>query len=489
LAQAVDRLQLQLQQRLGHTRELDQQVDRLVSRRSQALLDLAKHYLPDISVENVQRTFADVRADLLELIQRKQQREEDLHRELEQRSVALDATEEQLHAVTDQLNEKVAEREQLEQRLAERLHASPSFLQLSQQAVAAESELEQNERRVEESRSEAERKLPSYEASRLFRYLYECHYGTTAYRGRGLTRSMDRWVAKLIDFTRARQGYEFLKTTPDLIAQEVLRRREQFDALMVQVEAIEDQLSDEIGLTAVMQAGDRLGHQRDQIIEQIAQQQQAFEERRQELLELDRPDNAYYGQAISRMQEYLASLKQSQLQQKSWATPEPHDDTIVREIGELTEQLQSTERQLAQANQQHLAWDRQLAGAQQLLQRFRQSEFDSQRSSFAPSLNIDRLVQELVDGRVDLEQVWSQLRQAQRFAPTWQQGTSSPLQEIAGGEISGVLLQVLSEVAGQAMRQTAQRGMQRRGPTRTVERRSQGRPPFRQRGFTNGRGF
>jgi DNA repair exonuclease SbcCD ATPase subunit len=489
LARTVDRLQLQLQQRSGHSRELDQQVDSLVSRRSQALLDLAKHYLPDISVENVQRTFAGVRSDLLELIQRKQQREEALHRELEQRSAELDATEQRLHTVTDQLNQKVAEREQLEQRLAERLHASPSFVQLSQQAVAAESELEQNERRVEESRSEAERKLPSYEASRLFRYLYDCRYGTTAYRGRGLTRSMDRWVAKLIDFTRARQGYEFLKTTPGLMAQEVLRRREQFDTLMAQVEAIEDQLSDEIGLTAVMQAGEQLGQQRDRIIEQMAQQQLLLEERRQELLELERPDNAYYSQALSRMQEYLASLKQTQLQQKSWATPEPHDDMLVREIGQLTEQLQSTERQLTEANQQHLAWDRQLAAVQQLLQRFRQAEFDSQRSSFSPSLGIDRLVQELVEGRIEAEQVWNQLRQAQRFAPTWQQGSSSPLQEIAGGEISGVLFQVLSEVAGQAMRQTAQRGMQRRGPTRTVERRSQGRPPFRQRGFTNGRGF
>jgi hypothetical protein len=58
-----------------------------------------------------------------------------------------------------------------------------------------------------------------------------------------------------------------------------------------------------------------------------------------------------------------------------------------------------------------------------------------------------------------------------------------------GGDVSQVLLHVLTEVAGAAMRHSAQRGVHRRSMPRSVQRQSSGRPPFPNRGFTNGRGF
>ena len=126
----------------------------------------------------------------------------------------------------------MAEREKLEQVVSERLHGSDEFKRLSEQALTAETELERNEDRVADIKAEAEKKLPSYDHSRLFKYLYDAGYGTPAYKGKGLTRRLDGWVARMIDYPSARRGYDFLRVTPELMAQEVTRRRDKFNELM-----------------------------------------------------------------------------------------------------------------------------------------------------------------------------------------------------------------------------------------------------------------
>ncbi len=78
---------------------------------------------------------------------------------------------------------------------------------------------------------EAAEKLPQYDRSRLFRYLHDRGFGTSEYQAAGWVKSLDRWVADLIDFPNARNGYEFLKKAPGLVAAEVARRRDQFAEL------------------------------------------------------------------------------------------------------------------------------------------------------------------------------------------------------------------------------------------------------------------
>ena len=89
----------------------------------------------------------------------------------------------------------------------------------------------------------------------MFQYLYRRGYGTSDYAARGTIRSLDKWVSDLIDFPKARYGYDYLKTTLKLMAEEVARRQAEFRKQMEQVEAIEDRYQDEVGLTQVMALG------------------------------------------------------------------------------------------------------------------------------------------------------------------------------------------------------------------------------------------
>jgi hypothetical protein len=480
----------QLDDHVAGVRALDQQVNELVSRRGGALLDLARHYLPDIRLETIQQAFVEVRDDLLEVLARKQKREREVADQVAAAERQAEHQEAELARVTEALNEKVAEREKLEQVVSERLHGSDEFKRLSEQALSAETELERNEDRVADIKEEAGKKLPSYDGSRLFKYLYDAGYGTPAYMGEGLTRRLDGWVARMIDYSSARRGYDFLRVTPELMAEEVTRRRDRFNKLMAEVEAIEDRVSDEVGLTTVMRAGQELGAERDRLVGVAAKVQDELLKRQQDQLRLAGSQNEFYEQALARMQNFLANLPPSRLAEESRTTPEREDDAIVAEVTFLNDQLAEVDQRSSLLARQEDAWDERLGGLQSVVQRFRQAEFDSQRSMFPADLDAEALTAQYFEGRLAARDLWEVIERHQRFAPEWhEQRDGSPGGVRVDGDVSQVLLHVLTEVAGAAMRHAASRGVERRAPTRSTHRRAAGRPRFPNRGFTNGRGF
>ena len=86
------------------------------------------------------------------------------------------------------------QRDQLQEEVADRLKQMPVYEQLTNEAARAEQRLTSNEERMEQLHAEAAEKLPSYDNSRLFSYLYDRKFGTVDYRYRGLTRRLDRWL-------------------------------------------------------------------------------------------------------------------------------------------------------------------------------------------------------------------------------------------------------------------------------------------------------
>ncbi len=217
-----------------------------------------------------------------------------------------------------------------------------------------------------------------------------------------------------------------------------------------------------------------------------------------ELQKLESTQNQYYERAVDKMKQFLASLDEARLAERARRTPEPDDDELVREIAQLGKQLEQTRQQTTSLTHDRQAWDERLRGLQQVLVQFRSAEFDSRRSLFQASFNLDAHLAGYLEDRESAQQLWSAIRQHQQFAPTWleQAGQDQPGQSPAGGfrrgldsELSSVLLRSLAEVAGAALRGVAYRGMQRRGPVRRQRRIQTGRPRFPRRGFTNGRGF
>jgi hypothetical protein len=490
LQQGVQGLNGRLQECINGVAELNQSAAELVERRSQAFLELAEHYLPAIDQISVATTFQEVRSELMEVLLRKQKHEREIQKSLEAGALDAERLEKDLDRITVTLNEKVEQREELEKVVAERLEKDDEFQRLSKEALVAEKELERNERRVGDMQQEAAEKLPSYEKNALFQYLHKRGYGTSGYAKSGLTKRLDGWVARMIDFNRARRGYEFLRVTPELMAQEVGRRRDQFNALMELVEACEDRHSDAVGLTSVMREGQELGKARDNLVADMSKQQERMDKQRQELALLASSRNEYYEQAVARMREFLAGLESWRLEHASRATPEPQDDQIVAEVNWISEEVEKTKQHVAELTSEQEIWKRRVYELQDIWLRFRRADYDSARSMFHPDFEIEGIVESFVRGQMSRDDLWSAIRSAQQFAPPWYDDQNRPHErQPAGNDFSYVLLRVLTEVAGAALRHAVERGMERRGPIRQQQRVESGRPKFRPRGFTSGRGF
>ena len=490
LKQAAQRLRTQQAQCQASLQKLDASTNEFVERRGHTLMELAEHYLPEIRRETVLSAFRGIRAELLEVLARKQQREDELHDALQHDEAEAVRLQDELEQVTDQLNEKVDQREQLEEIVAERLKANEDFQVLSKQALSAEQELERNEERIAEIKQEAEEKLPAYDDSRLFRYLYDRGYGTSEYQKEGMTRELDRWIAKLVKFERSKRSYDFLRVTPELMATEVARRRDQFNVLMEKIEAIEEAISDEVGLTEVLREGQQLGTLRDGLVSDLADLEREFTSHHQELLALEGRQNEFYELGVTRMKAFLADMQQSWLEHQSRSTPERQDDELVAEIGWLNEQLDGAKRQSSDLLREQRNWDLRSEGLHDVIKRFLRADFDSRRSIFSDDLEVERLLEDYLHGELGREELWSVLRRYQQFQRVHHDRRDWDDDSWDGEDLGGVLGRVLIEVAGEAMKHAVRRGMRRRGPYRHNYQQKHSRPQLPTPWwFTRGKGF
>jgi len=126
----------------------------LVSQRSDEFLELARHYLPDLSMETVERSFSGVRDELSELLQRKQRRERELTEGIEETEKAIANDQNETDQVTEQLNEEVRRRDELQEEVANRLKKMSEYERLVKEAAMAEQQLTANEQRMEQVEQE-----------------------------------------------------------------------------------------------------------------------------------------------------------------------------------------------------------------------------------------------------------------------------------------------------------------------------------------------
>jgi hypothetical protein len=479
---------------------LEGQMRDLLTRRGEALVELARHFLPDITRPTIESTFAGIRSDLLAILARKERREAELHDLVTAGEKAAQEHDAAIDDVTKRLNEKVALRERLETEVAETLKKNDDFQQRSTLALQAEEKLHRNEQRVSEIQAESREKLPNYENSRLFRYLYDRGFSTPEYKAEGLTRTLDRWVARLIGFNDARNGYEFLMKTPELVGEEVRRRRELFTELMQQVEAIQKAEADKAGLTAVLEQGEQLGDERDKLVSELEQIRQKAQEFRNELAELGRLQNAFYNEAIERFRSFLGDAKLALIEQRARQTPETADDAIVAELADLDRQMNDLKPRADDLASRREAADSMREGFDQVVRRFRQNNFDSQRSILADGFDLRRALGRYNDGMLDAEGLWDSIRSAQQFRPHWVESTTAGAAEVLASPNGRVLIGAVLNAANEALQSAAYRGMQRRGdvyvPSPSPSPRSYDVPssppptaPASEGGFTTGEGF
>ncbi len=99
------------------------------------------------------------------------------------------------------------------------VESDPAYVALRQGLESANAVVGRATQKLELAKTDRQAKSQPYETDPLFSYLWKRKFRTTEYRGGGLTRALDNWVAKLCRYDEAYLNYARLTELPDRIGE------------------------------------------------------------------------------------------------------------------------------------------------------------------------------------------------------------------------------------------------------------------------------
>jgi len=388
----------------------------LAAERLTTLRELARHRLPELNADTAARAIPEF-ADELQAIERQRKaRADELLADLERSQQEIEQATGELAELTTQLDGVAAHRDDLMRQVEARLQQDLNYAPLAAQAEQAEVRVARDVVRLEELQAEAKEKLPPYEASTLFMYLWRRGFGTADYASGGFVRRMDRRLARFLDYERKVVGYRFLKTTPELVADEVERRGEEAAALTERVESMETAVENDLGVPAVLAHGAELGEQREQRLQALDELQRRIAGLHDSLHEEVGGRGDYHRQALEQLTGFFGRAEALTLERLARSTPDPADDVLVEELRGHAQELMRRSAEVPGIEEHAHRLERRADDYDVLMRRFQRAEFDSGRSRFDDD-DAERALARFAAGEGDVDDTWDALCHAQHFEP------------------------------------------------------------------------
>jgi len=470
LIQAYQEAQHELETARGEIAAAGAELGELSQEKDGALLSLARHYLPELTPAAAEKTWAEARHWVNEILARKQAHVLRLDSELATISRQRIEAESTLNAVTASLDIAVQTQQSLAQSVSDALASDADFSALSNRAAQAEASLQRAEANLHEIEQDAQKKLASYENSALFMYLQNREFETTQYRHRGFTRRLDQWLSRYIDYRQARQGYEFLSTTPQHMREVIADDRKSLDVVLDELEKRRDAIATQLGLPDAISAVDDFTVQRSQWVHSLEQIERDSQTLQSDRSRIDDSRGPYYQEAIEKFRNLLAKADTRTLAQRAQGTTEVEDDLIVARLQGFQVEMEQVSDQVGKRQRRVATLTDHLQAVGTLINRFRAAGFDTGRATFNSSIDVTDELIEVRDGRGDYESVWQKLRQSHRWGPN----VMDQVVQVATHPMTQVLINAMAHAAAGAMQSQARDAGRRRAgrQTRTTHRSS-----------------
>ena len=412
---SIDQAMLQAQQQAG---ALDRRVGELNNRLLQLRKEEGESY----------RTLARIRLSAPkndQLIERLTAMDGKVRAALQQRSsstteidstiAAIEAEAQALQAERSRATAVVDERQKAllaaEEATRQRLEQTPAYqqqLQAAQRADHIAAGAEQKTRQAENDRRE---KGKPYEQDELFQYLWKRGYGTSAYGAGPFTRMMDRWVARLVGYDKARADYAMLQEIPRRLAEHAKRQREQAQAEAQRLAEMQQAALKEGEAAApraeLAEAQAKVDAIDDRIEANGKKALDVFERR----AAVTRGEDPVIREATDVIEAALRHQDLRALRAEAQRTPMSDDDVAVRRL----EQLEAEERQLLAAIEQAKAdqetYRRQMAEIESIRGDYRRRGYNRGMFDTAGGALIGSLLGQLLGGAMSRDVFWDQVDQ------------------------------------------------------------------------------
>ncbi|MEL7528571.1 MAG: hypothetical protein AAFN16_22570 [Pseudomonadota bacterium] len=347
---------------------------------------------------------------------------------LDKRNADYKVLSEQLRQSETERNQKLKKRQELDEArdLAEnqmdelmdavdgRLENDSAYLaqrEATEQAIATADAAADKARTSEQDR---DNKGKAYDADPLFVYLWERGYGTQDYTYRGITRSLDHWVAGLIRYDDARANYAMLTGIPDRMARHAERCAEIADREEEKLaEFSRNAMTDAAG-TDLVGAIESYSDEIEQIDAEVEKLEQQIDTLSGALAEFSGGEDADFQKAEEHLSVSLKSDDLNDLWQAAIDTPSPEDEKIVQRIEDFRERVEQVAREIRQDRELQRDIGRRRAELADVIKRFRSKGYGSWESTFSDDKLTTVLLGELVKGAITGADYWARAERSHK---------------------------------------------------------------------------
>ena len=395
----------------------ERKIELLTEEREQCYVQLAEFYLPELDANAIKETISEVQGEVKRIFAERRVQRARAEQKLKDERENKKALEEKLTGITEELEQKVSEREEIKAAIATDLSGNKEYAEFFPKAEQTKSRIEQNMMRVKEIETEAKQKLPAYDQNRLFKYLLRRKFGTPDYDHGWFVRRLDQWVASLVNYNESKRNYDYLRTMPELMKAEFERRNAELDELAGKVQKIEQDTAERHGLNKVVTEGMRIGVRRDKAIKEVEKSGAKCDEYTKEISDLDNTKGEHYSEAIQKLKSYLKGSNVAELKRRALETPERKDDNLVEKIEEIDLQVKEQKGKAKEIKAEQSEVGGKLSTLQRIENGFTSKDYESSRSYFDAGFDINSLIAGFIAGKMTESNMWGQIESSQHFRP------------------------------------------------------------------------
>jgi chromosome segregation ATPase len=417
------------------------EIERLAQQRDECYSKLAEFYLPALEAENVRQTIREVRGEIQQIFNKRQERKQFLEREMANCTDRRHQLEEELDKNASQLIEVENDRDATRKKISEDLLANAEYTQTDKQARQAQERLNQNKNRAETFGREAKTKISSFESNPWFMYLVNRNYGTENQVGYGLTRILDDFVARGVNFTKNKQNYDFLRSMPEIIQKEVATQQEELNKVVAELRKTESAVEKKYGLPMTLQQHTLLSKTKTDLLGSIERIEAEYESNRAKREELSKTRNeGHYNEAKERLEKFLQGLSIDELRSRASETLGKDDDIIVEKLESINSTFVRVKNKMNSLRAKRTETSNALEKARRIETKFRAEDYDSSRSRFEDDFDIKPLLTGYILGRISEGEVFRRVEDNHHLKPVETYHSSydyTPTKIDSGGNIFG----------------------------------------------------
>jgi hypothetical protein len=376
---------------------------------------LAEFRLDELAAGKLITQMDETDRAVLKLLERRSQSLAQLEGEIEKSLSKQAQLEEERTQVVQRRDELLRKIDEAAAELKEQLSRQDAYRKLEKSAEEVSGRAERAEKKAAQAEADREEKGKPYREDPLFMYLWNRHYFTPDYTGGGLTRMLDGWVAKMINYGDARSNYYMLTELPVrlrdhadrqkvMAAQEVQKLRD-MEAKALEVEPIMENRELLQSVQKSLEESESHIEEEEKHHEALLQQRSAYSTGSDELSR----------QAIQLQVSEIKNDSLTDLYMQAKMTNNPDDDVIVSRIRDLQQEEQELLAEVQDLQSQMEQQQKNFQEIDELKRRFRRSSYDSNHSFFPGGFQLAALLGMLMCGRASGGDVWDRIDREQQF--------------------------------------------------------------------------